>query len=180
MLATLIGVVVGVLRTSTNPVMSFLGTCYVEAIRNVPLILQAFFWYAVYTHLPSPRQAIDLGGVLLLSSRGLFVPGLSVSEGAGLFAGAAILAAIVLALTFALMPRPSLQQRISYPKLSRLSLLGGLVVALVILFFGRDPELGLFQLPELKGLNFTGGIGIPPEFAALLTAMSLYGGAFLG
>lgn len=179
-IATLIGILVGALRTSANPVLSFLGTCYVEAIRNVPLILQAFFWYALFTHLPPPRQAIELDGTVFLSARGLFVPSLNVTPTAGLVAGGTILAAIVLALSLALMPRRSLRQRVAYPKLARGLLLGGLALALLILLLGRVPELPLVQLPALKGLNFTGGLRIPPEFAALLTAMSIYGGAFLG
>lgn len=179
-IATLIGILVGALRTSANPVLSFLGTCYVEAIRNVPLILQAFFWYALFTHLPPPRQAIELDGTVFLSARGLFVPSLNVTPTAGLVAGGTILAAIVLALSLALMPRRSLRQRMAYPKLARGLLLGGLALALLILLLGRAPELPLVQLPALKGLNFTGGLRIPPEFAALLTAMSIYGGAFLG
>lgn len=179
-IATLIGILVGALRTSANPVLSFLGTCYVEAIRNVPLILQAFFWYALFTHLPPPRQAIELDGTVFLSARGLFVPSLNVTPTAGLVAGGTILAAIVLALSLALMPRRSLRQRVAYPKLARGLLLGGLALALLILLLGRVPDLPLVQLPALKGLNFTGGLRIPPEFAALLTAMSIYGGAFLG
>lgn len=179
-IATLIGILVGALRTSANPVLSFLGTCYVEAIRNVPLILQAFFWYALFTHLPPPRQAIELDGTVFLSARGLFVPSLNVTPTAGLVAGGTILAAIVLALSLALMPRRSLRQRVAYPKLARGLLLGGLALALLILLLGRVPELPLVQLPALKGLNFAGGLRIPPEFAALLTAMSIYGGAFLG
>ncbi|HBD89289.1 MAG TPA: ABC transporter permease, partial [Gemmobacter sp.] len=96
-LATVLGVLIGVLRTSANPVMAFLGTCYIEAIRNVPLILQAFFWYAVFTHLPPPKVAAEAGGIIILSSRGIFVPGLNVVPGAGLLAGGLLLAGLVLA-----------------------------------------------------------------------------------
>lgn len=178
-LATIIGIIVGALRTSVNPVMSFLGTLYVESIRNVPMILQAFFWYAVFTHLPPPRQSIDVGGMMFLSARGIFVPWLNVSTFAAGFAGVALGCAVLLALTFSLLPRRSLFQRNLYPKLSRLALLGGILFAAAVLFFGRNTD-GLFQLPQLTGLNFTGGLRVSPEFAALLTAMSLYGGAFLG
>ena len=178
-LATIIGIIVGALRTSANPVMGFLGTLYVESIRNVPMILQAFFWYAVFTHLPPPRQSIDLGGMMFFSARGIFVPWLNVATFAAGFAGVALGSAVLLALTFSLLPRRSLFQRILYPKLSRLALVGGILLAAAVLSFGRNTD-GLFQLPQLKGLNFTGGLRVSPEFAALLTAMSLYGGAFLG
>jgi len=179
-LSTAIGILIAVLRTSGNPVMSFLGTCYIESIRNVPLILQAFFWYAVFTHLPPPRQSIDFGGMVFLSARGIFVPTLSVSPMSALVAGTAVLVAIIFALIIALLPRKSAAQRSLFPKLSRYALLGGVALAAVALFFGRNPSDGILQLPQLKGLNFSGGLRVPPEFAALLTAMSLYGGAFLG
>lgn len=178
--ATILGVIVGVLRTSANPVLAFLGTCYVEALRNVPLILQAFFWYAVFTHLPPPKAATEIGGVLILSSRGIFAPGLNLVPGAGLLAGGVLLAGLVLALIFALLPGRSLRMRERLPLLSRGAFLAGIGLALAVLLLGRVPGESLLQFAELKGLNFRGGIRIPPEFAALLVAMSLYGGAFLG
>lgn len=178
--ATILGVMVGVLRTSANPVLAFLGTCYVEALRNVPLILQAFFWYAVFTHLPPPKAATEIGGVLILSSRGIFAPGLNLVPGAGLLAGGVLLAGLVLALVFALLPGRSLRMRELLPFLSRGAFLAGVGLALAVLLLGRVPGESLLQFAELKGLNFRGGIRIPPEFAALLVAMSLYGGAFLG
>lgn len=178
--ATILGVMVGVLRTSANPVLAFLGTCYVEALRNVPLILQAFFWYAVFTHLPPPKAATEIGGVLILSSRGIFAPGLNLVPGAGLLAGGMLLAGLVLALVFALLPGRSLRMRELLPLLSRGAFLAGVGLALAVLLLGRVPGESLLQFAELKGLNFRGGIRIPPEFAALLVAMSLYGGAFLG
>lgn len=179
-LATVLGVLIGVLRTSTNPVMAFLGTCYIEAIRNVPLILQAFFWYAVFTHLPPPKVAAEAGGIIILSSRGIFVPGLNVVPGAGLLAGGLLLAGLVLALILALWPGRNLRARELLPLMSRGALLGGIGLAVAVLLLARAPGETFLQFAELKGLNFRGGIRVSPEFAALLTAMSLYGGAFLG
>jgi len=179
-LATVLGVLIGVLRTSANPVMAFLGTCYIEAIRNVPLILQAFFWYAVFTHLPPPKVAAEAGGIIILSSRGIFVPGLNVVPGAGLLAGWLLLAGLVLALILALWPGRNLRARELLPLMSRGALLGGIGLAVAVLLLARTPGETFLQFAELKGLNFRGGIRVSPEFAALLTAMSLYGGAFLG
>ena len=178
-IATLIGLVIGALRTSVNPALSFLGTLYVESIRNVPMVLQAFFWYAVFTHLPPPRQSFNLAGAVYLSARGIFLPTLNLTNGAEFAAGGAIFISLLLSLCVGLFPRNSLSQRILYPRLSRLVLLVGLVVVIGAVLFGRSADAPLFQVPELKGLNFTGGLRIPPEFAALLTSMSLYGGAFL-
>lgn len=178
--ATLIGIVIGTMRISGNPVFSFLGTCYVEALRNVPLILQVFFWYAVFIHLPPPRQAITVLGTLVLSARGIFIPNLNVEPGAAKLAGGLLLAGILLALVVALLPRRSLAARETMPKLTRASLIAGGALAAVVLWLGWIPGQPLLQIAELQGLNFQGGIRISPEFATLLTSTSLYGGAFMG
>ncbi|MDQ2068118.1 ABC transporter permease subunit [Xinfangfangia sp. CPCC 101601] len=178
--ATVLGLIVGACRTSTNAVLRAFGTCYVETIRNIPLILQAFFWYAVFTNLPSPRQAINLGDMLILSARGIFTPALNIAEPYGLLAGMVFLGTLIAALVLALLPRRDLKSRLLYPKLGRaIWFVGGLGLILVILL-GKVPGEPLLLTAELKGLNFTGGLRLSPEFAALLTAMSLYGGAFLG
>ena len=81
-LANLMGLAVALLRTSQIPVLSAIGTLYIEIFRNVPIILQAFFWYALLTHLPAPKQALSLLDVAFASARGVFVPGLNVTAGA--------------------------------------------------------------------------------------------------
>ena len=69
-LATLVGTIVGLARTSSNELAQLLGRTYVDIFRNIPLILQVFFWYALITHLPTPRAAHEAFG-MLLTSRGL-------------------------------------------------------------------------------------------------------------
>lgn len=179
-IATVIGILVGTARTAANPVVNLIGTLYLEAFRNVPLILQAFFWYAVYTHLPPPRQAYDIGGVAYLSARGIFFPGFNVSGSAALFAGGALVAAFAVILWISsakALDGLSLKQR----SLLRWSVFsGGLAVAGLSLAFGRLEGQPFISIPRLVGLNVRGGMRISPEFAALLTAMSLYGGAYIG
>lgn len=134
----------------------------------------------MFIHLPQPRQAITFLGAVVLSARGIFIPGLNVAPTAAAVAGAALMAGIVLGLVFALLPRRSLAAREVLPKLAHAGLIGGIVVAAAALWLGRTPDMPLVQVAELRGLNFRGGIRIAPEFAALLTGMSLYGGAFIG
>jgi len=86
----------------------------------------------------------------------------------------------VLALILALWPGRNLRARELLPLMSRGALLGGIGLAVAVLLLARTPGETFLQFAELKGLNFRGGIRVSPEFAALLTAMSLYGGAFLG
>jgi general L-amino acid transport system permease protein len=74
-LATLTGTVIGLLRLSKNYLLRTLSAAYIEFIRNVPLLVQLFFWYAVITEgLPGPREALSPLPGVFLSNRGLFFP----------------------------------------------------------------------------------------------------------
>lgn len=99
-LATLIGGTIGIMRTVSHPVLNLLGRTYVDVFRNIPLILQVFFWYALVTHLPAPRNAISFGP-LTLSSRGIYMPVLNVGGWYQAAAGVALLLALVLPLCLA-------------------------------------------------------------------------------
>ena len=173
-LATVIGVIVGLMRISDNFVLNLVGTTFVEVFRNVPLILQVFVWYAVLTHLPSPRQAISVFDVGYISNRGLIVPSLDMSAldiilffvGLG-FAGCAIAAAGKTNETL---------------KRHAWSAFGAVCIALflILLFSGRSADAPLVSIPELRGLRFVGGIAIKPEFTALLFSIAVFGGAYVG
>ncbi|RVB65906.1 ABC transporter permease, partial [Mesorhizobium sp. M7A.F.Ca.CA.004.06.1.1] len=94
-LATIVGTIVGLARTSSNELARLLGRTYVDIFRNIPLILQVFFWYAVITHLPTPRAAHE-GWGFLLTSRGLYIPFPNISSAALAAATLAVIAAIAL------------------------------------------------------------------------------------
>lgn len=173
-LATAVGIAIGLIRISSNLVLNVIGTTYVEIFRNVPLILQAFFWYAVFTHLPSPRQAIPLGDVGFLSNRGLTLPALDMT------ATDVLILAIGLGAALFLVQRA----RLANPRAERVAwpLAAGFLAALfvILLFTGRTPDSPLVDLPALRGLRFVGGFTIKPEFTALLTAITVFGGAYIG
>jgi general L-amino acid transport system permease protein len=169
--ATLAGLTVGLMRVSTNLILNVLGTVFVETFRNVPLILQVIFWYAIFTHLPSPRGAIDLAGVGYLSNRGLMLPAPAWSGADLLLIALAVVLAIVAARRFG-QERP-LMNRVAAP-------LAILALAVALLFLGHDPEVPLVSLPELRGLRFVGGVTMKPEFAALFIGITAFGGAYIG
>lgn len=172
--ATILGVVLALARISSNAVLNLIGTVYVEVFRNVPLILQAFFWYAVMTHLPRPREAISLGGLGYISNRGIMLPGLDF----GLWD--VLLLAAGLALLWGILRRLALQGRLR-ANLFWPCLIGvGFVLFLVLLLTGRTPDTALVSIPELKGLRFVGGFAIKPEFSALLIAITVFGAAYVG
>ncbi|RRI02020.1 ABC transporter permease subunit [Mesorhizobium tamadayense] len=177
MLATIVGTIVGLARTSSNELARLLGRTYVDIFRNIPLILQVFFWYAVITHLPTPRSAYEAWG-MLLTSRGLYVPVPNVGGPAMTLAIFALIAAIALPVW---LGRTS---RLSQPIGERLAIqLAGAAAALagaaIILAIGRLPDLPLVDFPALQGLNLKGGLRIPPEFSALAIAIAIYGGSYI-
>ncbi|MBN9071570.1 MAG: ABC transporter permease subunit [Rhizobiales bacterium] len=176
-LATVVGTIVGLARTSSNDLARLLGRTYVDIFRNIPLILQVFFWYAVITHLPSPRGAQPSWG-MFLTSRGLYVPAPNVGPWSLTIAVAAILAAIVLPLWI------GRTARIDRPLGDRATLqlaaaAAALACAALALLAGRLPETPFLDMPALQGLNLRGGLRVPPEFSALVVAIGIYGGSYI-
>ncbi|TGQ53456.1 ABC transporter permease subunit [Mesorhizobium sp. M1C.F.Ca.ET.193.01.1.1] len=177
LLATVVGTVVGLARTSSNELARLLGRTYVDIFRNIPLILQAFFWYAIITHLPTPRAAHEAWG-MLLTSRGLYLPAPNVGGVAMALAILPLFAAVALPVW---LGRTS---RLSRPVGERLVIqLAGIAAALacavLILIVGRLPDAPLLDFPALQGLNLKGGLRIPPEFSALAVAIAIYGGSYI-
>lgn len=177
-LANIVGLLVACLRTARNATFNLIGTVYIETIRNIPMILQAVFWYALITSLPGPKQAYKgFGG--FLSSRGLYLPGLNVSGPAAAGFFFCVFVGLIAVLVFSLSRRFSRvqlrQRRIVRWGIIALALAAGAAV----LALGRVPETPLVSMPELRGLNIRDGIRVAPEFTALVTAMALYGGAYI-
>ncbi len=169
--ATVIGLVVGLARTSEIAPARLLGTIYVETFRNIPLVVQVFFWYAVASHLPPPRSALHVGSWLILSGRGVYVAVLHVT------ALSAALAAAVVAAAAALLVRVGGVD-------GRRRRQAGIVLAAVagvavILAMGRIADEPLLSRPALQGLNIQGGLRVPPELYSLVVAIAVYGGAYV-
>jgi len=174
--ATIIGTIIGLIRTSKNYLFSFLGTIYVEIFRNVPLILQAVFWYSIVAHLPKPRAAISLADTVFFTGRGVYFPGFNV------YGWAIALIAILFIAWMVILPtlKRSLDRPSSYHRFKLMGWLALITVAIVIGYVARIPDTPFLDFPALKGLNFKGGIRMPPELSALVIAISLYGGAYIG
>lgn len=170
-LATVLGTLIGIARLSSNWLVSRLAMVYVEAVRNVPLLLQLFLWYAVITEaLPGPRQALaPLPGVFL-SNRGMMLP-VPVSDPAWLAAGGALVAAVVaVAAMRCWKARP-----FPLPWFAATGLVVG-APALAWLVLGAPAAL---DIPHLAGFNFRGGVTLSPELLALLLGLVIYTGAFI-
>ena len=177
-LATLIGTTVGVMRTSGNGMAELIGTTYVEIFRNIPLILQLLFWYALLLALPSPKQASLLFDAIAFTGRGIYVPGLNVTGGMVFLAFVGVVCGFGLSLWLGARRWPDLD--LKQARRERQILWGAVgLLAVVLLWVGRIPDTPLLSIPVQKGLNFKEGIRISPELMACMIAISVYGGAYI-
>ncbi len=176
-LATVLGFIVGVARLSTNWLVNKMAAVYIEIIRNVPPLLQIFFWYfAVLQALPSTRQSLSLGEAIFLNIRGLYIPKPIFEVGSG-FVWAAL--ALGIALTIAIHIWAKNKQKLTgvQTPMGRIAFGLCIVLPLVVYFLAGMPISA--QYPELKGFNFRGGITILPELFALWIALSVFTAAFI-
>lgn len=174
-LATTLGVVAGVARLSGNWLVSKIASVYIEAIRNTPLLVQLFFWYfAVIFSLPHPRESLTLPGPTFLSRRGVALPLPSPSP-----AFRAWLMCLLVAIVAAVLMWIWRTRLLEHPRNAGVLTVGAFAAVLVVggLLIRESPLA--FDVPQLKGLNFKGGLRFTPEFFALLIGLVVYTGAFI-
>jgi general L-amino acid transport system permease protein len=175
--ATVIGFLVALGRLSPNWLLSRISGGYVELIRNLPLLFQILFWYlAVLAALPNPRQSISLFGSFFLSNRGFVIPKPIGNPGFEPF----VLAIVIAVVGSLLLQRYARKQLFDHGRMIRIwPYVLGMLVGLPLLsslVFGAPVK---FEIPELKGFNFSGGSRVIPEFVALTLALSTYTAAFI-
>ncbi len=176
-LATIVGFILGVIRLSKNWLTNKLAHIYIEYMRNVPVLLHILLIHGIIVHsLPRPKNALNLGDSAFLTNRGVFMPS---PELLPAFKVVALLffAGIVFSWLFRRWARA--QQAATgqqYPVfwVSLAAIIGLPVIAYLVL--GQPVN---WNVPELKGFNFKGGMVIRPEFIALWLALSLYTAAFI-
>lgn len=183
LLATVLGVAVGLLRTSVNPLVRGLTLGYVELMRNTPILMQILLWSAVLLKLPPAASAWNWGGVIL-SQRGVFFPMLLPTEEGQPTFWACLAAALLAGGVFAVLLRRRFARSPGHPGAWRNGLLLPTVLgalAATVLAVAAAWLLGCVELsvPARRGFNFQGGMGLTPEFVAMLIAMTLYFGAFI-
>lgn len=175
-LTTVLGIALGVMRLTTNPLLARLTAAYIEIVRNTPLLLQLFLWYAIINSLPGPRQAVQFGPGMYLSNRGMKVPWVEWSPTLWPVIWAFV-AAVVATL---ILKRHLTRKRFETGDAPSLwPFAAGLILGLPFLALAAQGFPTTFSVPELQGFNFSGGIELSPEFAALLTGLVLYTAAFV-
>jgi general L-amino acid transport system permease protein len=175
-LATIIGVVMGLARLSNNWLVARLATVYVETLRNIPLLLQMFFWYfAVLATLPIPKNSIIFGG-FFLNKRGIYSPNPITQDGFGVVVAGFVLSIIASIALIVWAKKRQTRTGLWFPAYWA-SL--GLIIVITFLALAASGFPIEFDLPQKSRFNVTGGMVLPPEFVAVLIALSTYTGAFI-
>ena len=180
-ICTILGVIIGVARLSSNYLIKNSAGWYVEFFRNIPLLLQIFFWYyAALRALPMPEKANAWFGVTYMTVKGYYIPSM-VWENLNVFlyCGLAAIISIIVLRNYAGKLRDTQGKQIPVLLYSVALLI--VLPLLSFLFGGVSLE---FQIPELKKLSkisyiYEGGISLPPELIALVLALSLYTSTFV-
>ncbi|MDH4266982.1 MAG: amino acid ABC transporter permease [Deltaproteobacteria bacterium] len=173
----LLGTLVGIARLSTNFLVSRLATIYVEVMQDIPVLLQLFFWYAIfYESLPSPREAICPGAGIYLCNRGVAFT-IPAAHPAHKYMLLAFVAGCVIAY---LMRRWARKRQEKTGQIFPTFRVGMAIIFglpfISWLTFGAPLEM---DAPKLVGFNFQGGLVASPEFIALLLGLVLYTAAFV-
>lgn len=174
--ATILGVSIGIARLSDNWLLSKLATTYVEVLRNLPLLLQVYFWYGITLLWPKVRDSLDIGGVMFVNNRGIELPVPQFQDGSEVVLGAIIVAAGA-ALAFWRWAGSAAKREGRL--LPRAWIAAGLLIGLPLLaaaFTGFPWE---WDVPVRKGFNFRGGLSILPSLVALWFALSTYTACYI-
>lgn len=175
-LATVIGVLLGIARLSSNWLIAKVSMCWVEFVRNVPLLLQLFFWYSLFTNLPSIRNALNPVTNVYLSSRGLAFP-FPVEAFGWTLALIGVLVAVCLLIVLKVCSNhrkntTGRRLRIFWPSI-------GLLIFVPALFWWIGGAPTDFDIPEKSRFNIRGGATITPEYLALLLGLVVYTAGFI-
>jgi general L-amino acid transport system permease protein len=175
-IATVLGSLIGISRLSSNWLLSRLASAYVEVMRNIPLLLQLFVWYGLFTMLPGVRQSIAVGEWLFLNQRGLRLAWPAPDP-----AWMAMFWTALVALALSALWRRHARKHqaatgrplpVFFPSIL-------LILGLPLVTWALMGTPSTIEFPKLAGFNFQGGINVTPEFMALLIGLSTYTAAFI-
>ncbi len=176
--ATVLGFIFGLMRLSSNWLISRIALAYIEFHRNIPLLVLLFLWYfGVFTKLPAVKESIALPGFIYINQRGFYLTWPKLAEGGTLFAASLVAGIILAIITWSVLRRiREVKGKETY--FGRVSLAVLILVPLVG-WFASGGKPVLLDMPILKGFNFQGGLRLTTEFTALLIGLAMYTSAFI-
>ena len=176
-IATALGFTIGIGQLSKNWLVARLCRIYVEVLRNVPLLLQIFFWYfAVLRALPSPQDSWGLLDSVFLNNRGLYLPGPEAQDGFDVVV-AAFVGGVIASVVVAIRAR-AIREATGH-QLPVGAIAAALIVVPILLASAVAGFPLHFSTPALSGFNFEGGLVVLPEFMALVVALSTYTASYI-
>ncbi len=179
-LSTMLGFFIGVLRLSSNWLVSKVALAYVEIFRNTPVLIQIIFWYiGVFSLLPRVKNSIDLSfgtGVLLLNNRGFYMPWPIPGDLLWL-TGATIIIAVI---AVVILRRWAQNRQDKTGQIFPTFIVSAALLIFLpgIVYFMTGMPLD-WDIPKLEGFNFVGGASLPPSFMALLVALIIYHASYM-
>ena len=175
--ATILGVIIGILRLSKNWLVAKLAMVYVEIFRNVPLLLILYFWYrGVLGLLPEPRESIKLPADILLNTRGLLMPKPIFAE-AFIYPLIAFVSTVILGAVLFWWARRVQARTGKRPNAGLFSI--GMVIGLPLIVFFLSGSPLSFDIPVQGRFNASGGMTLPPEFVSMVIGLTTYTAAFI-
>ena len=180
-LATILGIFMGLARLSPNFLINKIATGYVEFIRNTPLLVQIIFWQLLLLQLPHISKALTFGGLSVWSNKGILLPIISSNENGSLWT-----LILFLGLIISLIIRSRLfkykEEHVDLFSPNLISLFTFVAIT-IISFFALSMKLS-FDVPEVNINQYgtyiqSGGFILTPQFAAVLFALVLYTGTFI-
>ena len=175
--AVILGTIIGIARLSRNWLVSRLSLCYIEGLRNIPLLLQLFFWYTLITDiLPVVRNALKPLPNVFLSNRGLVIP-IPKADPAFELVWWAFLASLVIFLIFFKMAKKHQDKTGRSLPLFKISLCIFIGLPVLAWLVGGAPMA--LDIPKQGRFNFSGGYTVSPELMSLLLGLVLYTAAFI-
>jgi general L-amino acid transport system permease protein len=173
--ASVLGLIVGISRLSSNYLIRKMATVYIEVFRNIPILLQILFWYSMaLSAFPSPKNSISFFDSIFLNSRGLYLP--RPVEGVEIYL---VLASFIIGVvSYIFIKRRSNKKHDDTGiETNTTPYFAGLVLLLPIaVYFASGAQL---EYPVLKGFNFRGGVDLSIEFFALAFALSIYTATYI-
>ena len=173
--ASIIGLVIGVARLSSNYLIRKMATIYIEIFRNIPILLQILFWYSIaLSAFPSPKNSINFFDSVFLNSRGLFLPKIVVGTEFYL-----VLASLIIGIVgYIFIKKHSNKKHDETGVVTNTTahFIGLVVMLPIAAYFVFGAQL---EYPALKGFNFRGGIDLSIEFFTLAFALSVYTATYI-
>lgn len=176
--STILGLIVGLARLSTNWLVSRIALAFIEFNRNIPLLVLLFLLYfGVFSKMPAVKESIALPGPIFMNQRGLYLSWPRLTDTGGIFLGFLLTGVVLAGIAWNVLRR--IRERAG-----RETYFGWVSLAIFIFM----PVIGWFisggsplrlDVPVLQGFNFQGGLRLTPEFSTMLIGLTIYTAAFI-